>query len=100
MMGVVELLRRVTEPGDRVIVTPPVYPPFYECIPEAGAVVERVPLIESDAGWELDLLGIEAALAGGARAVLLCNPHNPPAPSTRARPSRLWPTWPRVSGPS
>ncbi len=50
MMGVVELLRRVTEPGDRVIVTPPVYPPFYECIPEAGAVVERVPLIEERLG--------------------------------------------------
>ncbi len=77
MMGVVEILRRVTEPGDRVIVTPPVYPPFYECIPEAGAVVERVPLTTTATGWELDLLGIEAALAGGARAVLLCNPHNP-----------------------
>jgi cystathionine beta-lyase len=77
MMGVVELLRRVTEPGDRVIVTPPVYPPFFECVPEAGAVVERVPLVESDAGWELDLRGIEAAFADGARAILLCNPHNP-----------------------
>lgn len=77
MMGVVEILRRVTSPGDRVIVTPPVYPPFYECIPEAGAVVERVPLVDTGAGWELDLLGIEAALAGGARAILLCNPHNP-----------------------
>ncbi|GAA1988027.1 MalY/PatB family protein [Microbacterium pumilum] len=77
MMGVVELLRKVTQPGDRVIVTPPVYPPFYECIPEAGAVVERVPLIENESGWHLDLPGIEAALAGGARAVLLCNPHNP-----------------------
>ncbi len=77
MMGVVELLRRVTQPGDRVVITPPVYPPFYDCIPEAGAVVERVPLLESASGWELDLVGIEASLAGGARAVLLCNPHNP-----------------------
>jgi cystathionine beta-lyase len=77
MMGVVEILRRVTSQGDRVVVTPPVYPPFYECIPEAGAVVERVPLVDTGAGWELDLPGIEAALAGGARAVLLCNPHNP-----------------------
>ena len=77
MMGVVEILRRVTSPGDRVVVTPPVYPPFYECIPEAGAVVERVPLVDTGTGWELDLPGIEAALAGGARAVLLCNPHNP-----------------------
>ena len=77
MMGVVEILRAVTTPGDRVVVTPPVYPPFYDTVEEAGAVVERVPLLRSDAGWEIDLLGIEAALAGGARAVLLCNPHNP-----------------------
>jgi cystathionine beta-lyase len=77
MMGVVEILRAVTTPGDRVIVTPPVYPPFYDCIPEAGAVVDRVPLLQTASGWELDLPGIEAALARGARAVLLCNPHNP-----------------------
>jgi cysteine-S-conjugate beta-lyase len=77
MMGVVEILRSITDPGDRVVVTPPVYPPFYECIPEAGAVVERVPLRSDDAGWSLDLAGIEAALAAGARGVLLCNPHNP-----------------------
>jgi cystathionine beta-lyase len=77
MMGVVELLRQVTSPGDRVVVTPPVYPPFFDVVPEAGAVVELVPLIDTGTGWELDLRGIEAALAGGARAVLLCNPHNP-----------------------
>jgi cystathionine beta-lyase len=77
MMGVVELLRAVTDPGDRVIVTPPVYPPFYDCIPEAGAIVERVPLTSTDGGLQLDLAGIESALAGGARAILLCNPHNP-----------------------
>ncbi|UGB36534.1 aminotransferase class I/II-fold pyridoxal phosphate-dependent enzyme [Microbacterium sp. cx-55] len=75
--GVVEILRRVTVPGDRVVVTPPVYPPFFECVPEAGAVAERVPLRRGPNGWSLDLEGIEAALAGGARAVLLCNPHNP-----------------------
>jgi cystathionine beta-lyase len=77
MMGIVEILRRVIEPGDRVVVMPPVYPPFYDTVEEAGGVVERVPLVASDAGWEIDLPGVEAALAGGARAVLLCNPHNP-----------------------
>ena len=77
MMAIVEVLRTVIEPGDRVVVTTPVYPPFFECIPEASGVVERVPLVDTGTAWELDLLGIEAALAGGARAVLLCNPHNP-----------------------
>jgi cystathionine beta-lyase len=84
MMGVVEILRSVTSPGDRVIVTPPVYPPFFDCVPEAGAVVERVPLLDTGSAWELDLRGIEAAFRGGARAILLCNPHNPTGtPHTR-----------------
>ncbi|MDL5350084.1 aminotransferase class I/II-fold pyridoxal phosphate-dependent enzyme [Microbacterium sp. zg-YB36] len=77
MMGVVELLRATITPGDRVVITPPVYPPFADCILEAGGVVERVPLVDTGDGWELDLLGVEAAFAGGARAMLLCNPHNP-----------------------
>lgn len=77
MMGVVELLRATIEPGDRVIIAPPVYPPFSMCIPEAGGVVEPVPLVDEGDGWSLDLDAIETALAGGARAVLLCNPHNP-----------------------
>ncbi|WP_309128734.1 aminotransferase class I/II-fold pyridoxal phosphate-dependent enzyme [Microbacterium sp.] len=76
-MGIVEILRRVIQPGERVIVNPPVYPPFFDLVDEAGGVVERVPLRDTGDGWELDLDGIEDALAGGARAVLLCNPHNP-----------------------
>lgn len=77
MMGVVELLRATTTPGDRVITMPPVYPPFALCVEEAGCLVEPVPLTETGTGWEIDLAGVEAALAGGAKAVLLCNPHNP-----------------------
>jgi len=77
MMGVVELLRATITPGDRVVITPPVYPPFGDCITEAGGVVERVALADTGEGWKLDLPGIEAAFAGGARAMLLCNPHNP-----------------------
>lgn len=77
MMGVVEILRRLIEPGDAVVVTPPVYPPFYDCVTEAGGVVERVPLVQDADGWSLDVDGIDAAFAAGARALLLCNPHNP-----------------------
>ena len=72
MMGVVEILRGTIAPGDRVVVTPPVYPPFYDCVPEAGGVVERVPLRDTGEAWELDLDRIAGALASGARAVLEC----------------------------
>ena len=76
-MGIVEILRRVTQPGERVVVTPPVYPPFYDLVAEAGAEVVRVPLRDTGTRWELDLDGIRAAFEDGATAMLLCNPHNP-----------------------
>ncbi|ALX67064.1 MalY/PatB family protein [Microbacterium sp. XT11] len=76
-MGIVELLRRVVQPGERVVVTPPVYPPFYDLVAEAGAEVLRVPLRDTGTGWELDLDGIRSAFEDGATAMLLCNPHNP-----------------------
>ncbi|MGS0560193.1 MalY/PatB family protein [Microbacterium aurugineum] len=76
-MGLVEILRRVTQPGERVVVTPPVYPPFYDLVAESGAEVERVPLRDTGIGWELDLAGIRGAFEDGATAMLLCNPHNP-----------------------
>jgi cystathionine beta-lyase len=80
---VVEALRTLIAPGDRVVITPPVYPPFWAYVAEAGGVVEEVPLVEREAasggepGWSLDLAGLERAFAEGARAFLLCNPHNP-----------------------
>lgn len=77
-MGVVEVLRQAIAPGEEVIVTPPVYPPFFDLVTEAGGHVVEVPLSGGIAeGWSLDLAGIEAAFARGARAILLCNPHNP-----------------------
>jgi cysteine-S-conjugate beta-lyase len=76
-VGMVETLRLVLPPvGGRVVLTPPVYPPFFEMIGEANADAIEVPLRES-AGWSLDLIGIEAAFRAGADALLLCNPHNP-----------------------
>jgi cystathionine beta-lyase len=74
---IAESLRRLVRPGERVIINPPVYPPFYELVEEAGGVVEEVPLLDDGESFSLDLAGIDTALRGGARGVLLCNPHNP-----------------------
>jgi len=76
-VAIVETLRRVLDPGDGVIITPPVYPPFFDLVPEAGGTVVEVPLVDDGVAHSLDLDGIDAAFAAGARALLLCNPHNP-----------------------
>jgi len=74
---IVESLRRLVPGGAGVIITPPVYPPFFALLPEAGAAVVEVPLLDDGSAYALDLSGIDRALGAGARGVLLCNPHNP-----------------------
>ena len=76
MVGVAEVLRVVTEPGDGIVINPPVYAPFFSLIAEIGRTVVEAPLTEGDHGWELDLDALERAFAEG-RAYLVCNPHNP-----------------------
>ncbi len=78
MTGAVEMLKLVTGPGDAVVVTPPVYPPFYSFAEHLGRRVVEVPLTEQH---RLDLPALAAAFAAvaaeGRAAFLLCNPHNP-----------------------
>jgi cystathionine beta-lyase len=72
--GLKALVGVLTEPGEEVIVTPPVYHPFFGLVTEAGRKLREVPMAN---GRDLDVAAIEAAFADGARAVLLCSPHNP-----------------------
>lgn len=79
MLGVVEMLRLVTVPGDTVVVNPPVYPPFYAFLRSMDRRVREAPL--DDVG-RLDLTALAEAFtattAGGrGAAYLLCSPHNP-----------------------
>ena len=74
MLGIVEVLELLTAPGDAVVVNCPVYPPFYAFLESRGRQVVEAPLT---ADSRLDLDALEQAMAGPARAYLLCNPHNP-----------------------
>lgn len=78
MAGVMLTLWALCEPAP-VVVPIPSYPPFLAAVPWTGREVAPVPMLEptADAGWRLDLERIDAALAAGARTVLLANPHNP-----------------------
>ena len=77
-VGVREVLERALPAGSEVVYTPPVYMPFAPWIRRVGHSPVPVPLLDHDGpDPRLDLAGIERALAGGARAVLLSHPHNP-----------------------
>jgi cystathionine beta-lyase len=79
MLGISEVVKVVTGPGDAVVVNPPVYPPFYAFVGNLGRRVVEAPL---GAGGRLDLASLDAAFGqarrgGRTAAYLLCSPHNP-----------------------
>jgi cystathionine beta-lyase len=79
MLGVVEMLKLVTGPGDPVIVNPPVYPPFHAFVTHMDRRIVQAPL-GTDGRLDLGVLEetYRRAVAGGGRAAhLLCSPHNP-----------------------
>ncbi len=74
MIGLVELCRVIAAPGDSVALATPAYPPFFSMLPEAGVKLIEIGLL---ADGSLDLDALDAALAAGARALVLASPHNP-----------------------
>ncbi len=79
MLGVVEMLKLVTGPGDAVVVNPPVYPPFYDFVAHLDRRVVEAPL-GPEGRIDLDVLEgtFRRVVADGRRAAyLLCSPHNP-----------------------
>jgi cysteine-S-conjugate beta-lyase len=81
MLGVVEMLKLVTGPGDPVVINSPVYPPFYAFVSHLDRRVVEAPL-GPEGRIDFDVLAETfAALTGESRrqrvAYLLCSPHNP-----------------------
>ena len=76
-------LYTLTQPGDGVIIQSPVYGPFRFSVEATGRKVMESPLVRrADGGYDMDLEQLETQLKNGAKAMILCNPHNPV--------SRLW----------
>ena len=76
------LITRHTRPGSPVIVPTPAYMPFLSLPGVVGRDCLQVRALQGrdargNPTWELDLEGIEAAMAGGGGLLVLCNPWNP-----------------------
>ena len=80
-VGMVEVLRITTNPGDKVLINSPIYQNFYNWINETTVQLVDVPFIQDMASgsseWLVDFNGIEKAYADGVKVHALCSPHNP-----------------------
>jgi cystathionine beta-lyase len=74
--GLAFAVRAFTQAGDGIVIQPPVYPPFRAVIEGNGRRVITNPLRQTDESFEMDFDDLDRKLAD-ARAIILCNPHNP-----------------------
>lgn len=66
-----------TEPGDKIIIQPPVYHPFRIVPVLQGRTIVDNPLKLVDGKYTMDFEQLESVIDGGCKMLILCNPHNP-----------------------
>lgn len=67
-----------SNPGDGIVIQPPVYHPFRLLTQGNGRRVLNSPLIRTESGYIMDFDGLERVFAEEhPRLMILCNPHNP-----------------------
>ncbi|MBQ2990253.1 MAG: PatB family C-S lyase [Clostridia bacterium] len=75
--GMLACIRSLTKTGERILVLPPVYAPFFSSVEQTGRRLIQVPLIEKEDGYFMDFTQIQSQFSKGVRMMLLCSPHNP-----------------------
>lgn len=70
-------VRALSEKGDKILIQPPVYGPFFSAIKTFERTLVENPLIHEDGCWRMDFEGMEAQMADGVKLMILCSPHNP-----------------------
>ena len=76
-VGMVEVIRATTKPGDKVLINSPIYQNFYNWINETKVELIDVPFIHEGSSWELDFANIEKQYADDVKVHAICSPHNP-----------------------
>ena len=76
-VGIVELMRVLIKPGEKVMLNSPVYENIWRWITEVNATTVDTPLIEENLNYKLDLVAIEREYKNGVKIHILCHPHNP-----------------------
>ena len=71
-------VRAVTEPGDAVLVQPPVYYPFFQVINNNGRTLVESEMIYENGRYSIDFEDFEKKIVeNNVKLYILCSPHNP-----------------------
>lgn len=72
------LVRILSNPGDKVIIQTPVYPPFHQVVTRNKRILVENPLLLEDGYYTMDFEALEHLMMDPkTRLMILCSPHNP-----------------------
>jgi cystathionine beta-lyase len=67
-----------TEPGDKIVIQPPVYPPFFDVVKDHKRVIKENPLLNTPEGYRMDFDHLDQVTSDpDVKMFIFCNPHNP-----------------------
>jgi cysteine-S-conjugate beta-lyase len=67
----------LTNPGDKIIIQPPVYHPFYSVVEKNGRKTVINNLKMQNGIYKMDLEDLESKIDAAVKMLILCSPHNP-----------------------
>ncbi|RKQ13508.1 pyridoxal phosphate-dependent aminotransferase [Lysinibacillus endophyticus] len=71
------IIETFTEPGDKVAVSTPIYPPFFSIPKAQNREVVECKLDTSNNDYNYDFDALEEQFKTGVKVYILCSPHNP-----------------------
>jgi len=77
VVGLASLVLSLTQPGEGIIVQPPVYFPFFHVVQGNDRSLIENPLVMENGRYRFDLDDLKSKIDKNTRMLLLCNPHNP-----------------------
>ena len=78
VLGLMLSVLAFSNEGDKVIIQPPVYPPFFTVITNNKRQVVENQLVLKDGRYEMDYIALQQQAADPkVKILLLCSPHNP-----------------------
>lgn len=75
--GITYAIETFSKPGNGVIVQPPVYFPFFNCVTGTGRKIVENPLKLKNGRYYFDLEDLKTKIESDTKILLLCNPQNP-----------------------
>jgi cysteine-S-conjugate beta-lyase len=75
--AIATVIETFTEDGDGILITPPVYPPFFQVPALMERTIVECVMTEKDRNYSIDFVEFEKSLQQNVKLFILCNPHNP-----------------------